>query len=96
MTHDQVIVAPKITEKSFNAIQHENKYTFEVHRDAHKIQVRQAIEALFGVTVEKVNIMNVPAKQTRRTRTGRQGHRPAWRKAVVTLAPGQTIEGFEG
>ncbi len=96
MTHDQIIIAPRITEKSFNGIQYANKYTFEVHRSAHKTQVRQAIEALFGVDVVQVNIMNVPAKQTRRTRTGKPGRKPAWRKAIVTLPEGQTIEGFEG
>lgn len=96
MTPEQIILAPRITEKSFNAIQNENKYTFVVHPNAHKIQVRQAVQALFGVTVEKVNIMNVPARQTRRTRSGKPGRKPAWRKAIVKVAPGQTIEGFEG
>ena len=68
------------------------KYTFRVHPDAHKTQIRQAVERVFEVDVIAVNVSKVPAKPKRRGMT--RGTRPGWKKAVVTVAPGQTIEAF--
>jgi large subunit ribosomal protein L23 len=72
----------------------ERKYTFKVHQDAHKTQVRQAVEELFEVKVEKVNILKVQPKPKRRGTF--RGTRPGWKKAVVQLRVGETIEIFEG
>ncbi len=98
-THE-VIVRPVISEKSMDESQR-GKYTFEVHRDANKIQIKDAIEELYKsekVTVVSVNVLTTKAKEKRRgTRRGRiVGHTTPWRKAVVTLAAGQKIEFFEG
>jgi len=84
---------PIITEKT-SALQTAGKYTFEVAREANKQQIKQAVERAFNVRVAAVNIMAVPGKTRRVGR--RQVHTPPWKKAVVTLAPGQKIEIFEG
>ena len=65
-----------------------------MHKDAHKTQVRQAVEELFGVKVERVNIVKVQAKPKRRGLL--KGTRPGWKKAIVQLQEGETIEIFEG
>jgi large subunit ribosomal protein L23 len=84
-----VIIRPIITEQTV-ANQDQNKYTFEVAKNTNKIEVRQAVEYLFGVKVEKVNILNV--KPTTK-RYGRHiGKVSGYKKAVVTLAPGQEID----
>ena len=72
----------------------DRKYTFKVHPDAHKTQIRQAVEALFDVKVERVNVLKVQAKPKRRGLI--KGTRPGWKKAVVLLREGETIEVFEG
>ena len=90
---NEVLLAPVVSEKSFSLIT-DRKYTFRVHPDAHRTQVRQAVEQLFGVDVLSVNMSKVPAKPKRRGTTG--GRRPGWKKAIVQLAEGQTIEIFEG
>jgi len=70
-----------------------NRYFFEVHPDANKIQIAQAVKAVFGVEAVKVRTMNQSGK---RKRLGRfEGHRADWKKAIVTLKPGQTIDLFE-
>ena len=69
-------------------------YTFNVHKDAHKTQVRQAVEQLFDVKVARVNIVKVQPKPKRRGVT--KGTRPGWKKAIVQLREGNTIEIFEG
>ena len=69
-------------------------YTFKVHPDAHKTQIRQAVEELFEVKVERVNVIKVQAKPKRRGAF--RGTRPGWKKAVVQLRAGDTIEIFEG
>jgi large subunit ribosomal protein L23 len=69
-----------------------HKYTFKVHPQAHKTEIRQAVEALFAVNVTDVNVIKVPAKPKRRG--AHQGTRPGWKKAIVTVAAGQTIEAF--
>ena len=90
---NEVLLAPVVSEKSYGMIG-ERKYTFKVHQDAHKTQVRQAVEELFEVKVEKVNILKVQSKPKRRGVF--RGTRPGWKKAVVQLREGQTIEIFEG
>ena len=89
----EVLIRPVISEKSYEQIT-QNKYTFQVHADAHKTQVRQAVEELFDVKVVGVNIVKVQPKPKRRGVT--KGHRPGWKKAIVQLKPGQTIEVFQG
>ena len=85
--------SPVVSEKSF--AQTENgKYAFRVHKDAHKTQVRQAVEELFGVKVENVNIAHVRPKPKRRGLI--KGTKPGWKKAIVQLREGDTIEIFEG
>ena len=69
-------------------------YTFRVHSNAHKTQIRQAVEELFDVKVERVNVIKVQAKPKRRGAI--KGTRQGWKKAVVQLRAGDTIEIFEG
>jgi len=90
---NEVLLAPVVSEKSYGMIG-ERKYTFKVHQDAHKTQVRQAVEELFEVKVEHVNILKVQPKPKRRGAF--RGTRPGWKKAIVQLRPGETIEIFEG
>ncbi len=90
---NEVLLAPVVSEKSYSLIT-DRKYTFKVHKDAHKTQVRQAVEELFGVHVENVNIAHVKAKPKRRGAF--RGTRPGWKKAIVQLREGETIEIFEG
>jgi large subunit ribosomal protein L23 len=90
---NEVLLAPVVTEKSYELID-ERKYSFRVHQDAHKTQVRQAVEELFDVHVERVNILKVQPKPKRRGFT--RGKRPGWKKAIVQLREGDSIEIFEG
>lgn len=90
----QVIRRPIITEKAMMLADYENQYTFEVAMNANKPMVRDAVEEAFDVEVVKVNIMIVPGKPRRWGR--RVSRTPAWKKAIVTLAPGDSIELFEG
>jgi len=89
----QVLLAPVVSEKSYSHIP-ERKYTFKVHKDAHKTQIRQAVEELFGVKVERVNVIKMKPKPKRRGVS--RGTKPGWKKAVVQLREGETIEIFEG
>jgi len=92
-----VLRRPVLTEKSSHQFVKLHQYVFEVARDANKSMVKDAIETLFDVTVLKVNIINVPAKRTRRARSRRLlVRRSGYKKAVVTLSPDDTIEAFEG
>jgi large subunit ribosomal protein L23 len=93
MDHTQVLLAPVVSEKSYQLIE-QSKYSFKVHPDAHKTQVRQAVEELFDVKVIGVNILKVQAKPKRRGRFS--GTRPGWKKAIVQLREGDTIEIFGG
>ena len=93
MNPADVLLAPVVSEKSYSGLA-DRKYTFKVHQDAHKTQVRQAVEQLFGVKVLSVNIVKVQAKPKRRGVFN--GVRPGWKKAIVQLHEGQTIEIFEG
>lgn len=88
-----IIKRPIITEKSSDLIASDNKYTFVVDKKANKTEVKYAVKQLFNVEVEKVNIINVLPK---RRRVGRfEGKKPGYKKAIVKLAPGNTIELFE-
>jgi large subunit ribosomal protein L23 len=90
----KVIHRPLITEKSSLQKEMGNQIAFEVATDANKIEIRQAVERSFNVKVLKVRTVNYDGK---RKRVGRWlGRRPDWKKAVVTLAPGERIEFFEG
>lgn len=90
----QIIKKALITEKSTIARDAANQYNFEVHVNANKIEVGRAVEKIFKVKVMNVRVMNVTGK---RKRTGRiTGQRRSWKKAIVTLAPGNRIEAMEG
>ena len=89
-----ILLAPVVSEKSYGLIAERGKYTFRVHPKAHKTQVRQAVEELFHVKVERVNVSQVKAKPKRRGL--HRGTRPGWKKAVVQVREGDTIEIFEG
>ena len=88
-----VIRRPLVTEKNTN-LQTLGKYAFEVSSSANKMQVKQAVEKAFKVKVKAVNIMNISGK--RRMLGRRQIVTPSWKKAIVTLLPGEKIELFEG
>ena len=89
-----IIVRPLITEKGTSLKEQANQYLFEVAKGANKIEVKQAVEALFNVRVLDVRTISVKGK---RRRLGRfVGRTPDWKKAVVTLKEGQSIEFFEG
>ena len=90
----QVLQAPIVSEKSYAMIT-ERKYSFRVHPDAHKTQIRQAVEELFDVRVLQVNVVAMKAKPKRRGAF--KGVRPGWKKAIVQLHPdSKPIEIFEG
>jgi large subunit ribosomal protein L23 len=90
----QVIVRPILTEKSTGQLERLNAYAFVVAKEANKIEIARAVEKLFGVTVEAVRTMHYRGKERR---VGRwTGRRAAWKKAVVTLKQGESIEIFEG
>ncbi len=93
LTAHDIIIRPIITEKS-SSLMALNKYTFEVHKTANKIQIRNAVEEVFNVKVADVNTMNVKGKMRRRGIT--KGYTRSWKKAIVTLKPDQHIEFFEG
>jgi len=90
--HD-ILIRPVISEKSVAATERSN-YTFAVARDANKFQIKAAVEAEFKVDVLRVRVLAVQPKQKRRGRRT-LGTVPGWRKAIVTIAPGQKIELFE-
>jgi len=100
LTAPEIILRPVISEKSIDEASR-GKYTFAVHRDANKIQIKAAIEELYKadkVTVVAVNVLTKqPGTKSTGTRRGRiTGRISGWRKAIVTLAPGQKIKFFEG
>ena len=88
-----ILIRPIVMEKS-TALMEQGKYTFRVPLAATKIQIRQAVEQIFKVKVQAVNTMRYEGKLKRMGRT--QGRRSDWKKAVVTLKPGEAIELFEG
>ena len=93
MDHSEVIIRPVVSEKSY-ALATVGKYTFRVHPDAHKTQIKQAVETLFGVGVVDVRTSSVPSKPKRRGYTA--GRTRAWKKAVVQVREGDTIPIFQG
>lgn len=90
-----VILRPVVSEKSYALID-QNVYTFIVHPDASKPEIRDAVQSIFGVVVEKVNTVNRKGKRKRNRRTGQVGVRADTRRALVTLRAGSTIDLFEG
>ena len=94
MTAHDVIIRPIITEKTMAGAQIK-KYTFEVAKDANKIEIAKAVAEAFGVEVKKVNTVNVRGRLRRQGRS--EGYTPSWKKAIVTLTEGsKSIEFFEG
>ena len=93
MTAREIVIRPVVSEKSY-ALLAANKYTFRVHEEAHKTQIRQAIEEVFGVRVQDVRTSWVKSKPKRRGWTSGKTRR--WKKAVVQLHPEDSIELFEG
>jgi large subunit ribosomal protein L23 len=93
MESRQVIIRPVVSEKSYALIA-QNKYTFRVHPDAHKTEIRSAVEDIFGVSVVDVKTMKLRPKPKRRGYTA--GRTRGWKKAIVELAAGDRIELFEG
>lgn len=94
--HD-ILRRPIITEKSNYQAGDLNQYVFEVSIEANKQMIKDAVETVFDVDVARVNIINVPPKRSRRWRNRRiKVRRSAYKKAIVTLEPGETIDVFEG
>ena len=93
MDASQVVIRPVVSEKSY-VLAAADKYTFRVHPDAHKTQIRQAVEELFGVGVVEVRTLSVKSKPKRRGHTS--GRTRQWKKAVVQVRPGDTIPIFQG
>jgi len=91
--HRDVLLAPVVSEKSYGLLD-ENKYTFLVHPDANKTEIKIAVEKVFGVKVNGVNTINRAGKR-KRTRTG-FGQRNATKRAIVTVAAGDRIDIFGG
>jgi len=92
-----ILRRPIITEKSNYQAGDLNQYVFEVSMDATKQMVKDAVETVFDVDVARVNIINVPAKRSRRWRNRRvKVRRSAYKKAIITLEPGESIDVFEG
>ena len=89
-----VILAPIVSEKSY-ALLDRGVYTFKVHPDASKPEIHDAVESIFGVRVTKVNTLNRKGKRTRNRRTFTEGSRPDTKRAIVTLAEGDTIDLFQ-
>jgi large subunit ribosomal protein L23 len=93
MDADKVIIEPVLTEKA-NALRETNQYVFRVDARANKIQIKSAIRELFGVHPVACNVLNV-SRKPKRVRY-KQGFTASWKKAIVTLSPGETISIFEG
>ena len=94
MDPSQVIIRPVVSEKSY-VLAAADRYTFRVHRDAHKTQIRQAVEELFDVHVVDVRTLSVKSKPKRRGNT-KKGSTRAWKKAIVQVRPGESIPIFQG
>jgi large subunit ribosomal protein L23 len=95
MDHRDVILRPVVSEKSY-ALLDTNAYTFLVHPDANKIEIRQAVESIFNVKVAKVNTLNRPGKRRRNRKSFTYGKRSDTKRAVITLVEGDRIDLFEG
>ncbi len=93
MEHTQVIIRPVVSEKSY-VLSAADRYTFRVHPDAHKTEIRQAVEALFDVHVLDVRTLSVKSKPKRRGQTS--GRTRQWKKAIVQVRAGESIPVFQG
>lgn len=89
-----IIVRPLETEKSY-LLREQDKYVFVVHMKANKLEVKRAVQEIYGVNVNHVRTMVVPGKMSRMRGRRRSTRRAPWKKAVVTLAPGERIEALE-
>jgi large subunit ribosomal protein L23 len=89
-----IILAPVVSEKSYGLIE-QGVYTFKVHPSASKPEIHDAVEAIWGVQVVKVNTLNRPGKRVRHRRRNKMGARPDTKRAIVTLAAGNEIPLFE-
>lgn len=89
-----LISKPYITEKVLFLKEEGNKVVFRINKNTNKIELKNAIESIFNVSVENINTLNVKGKKKRLGRY--EGKRPDWKKAIVTLKEGDTIEYFEG
>ena len=92
--HRDVIIKPVVSEKSYGLLD-DGVYTFVVAPDTNKVEIRQAVEALFDVKVTKVNTLNRKGKRKLNRKNRTWGQRPDLKRAIVTLAEGQTIDLFE-
>ena len=90
---NEILIAPIVSEKSYSLIV-DRKYTFRVHKNAHKTQIRQAVEQLFAVHVTAVNVSKVQPKV--KTRGHTEGYKAGYKKAIVQVREGETIPIFEG
>lgn len=93
MTNEQILIAPVLSEKA-NELREQGKYVFKVDTSASKIEIKEAVRKLFNVKVVDCTVINVYGKM-KRVR-GRPGRTSSWKKAIVRLAPGETIKVFEG
>jgi large subunit ribosomal protein L23 len=93
MNHEDVLIKPVLSEKA-TMLREQNKYTFVVSKDATKFQIKEAVSKLFNVKVVDCTTMNVRGKEKRLR--GRPGMTASYKKAIVKLAPGETIKVFEG
>ncbi|MCF8008536.1 MAG: 50S ribosomal protein L23 [Halanaerobiales bacterium] len=89
-----VLIKPVITENSMLKMEEVNTYTFRVAKEANKVEIKKAVESIFNVKVKKVNTMNMRGKKRRLGRN--EGTTSSWKKALVRLAEGDSIEIFEG
>lgn len=94
MDHTQILLRPVVTEKATSLREGVNQVSFFVHADANKIEIKKAVEAAFKVKVTGVNV--VTKQSSERIKNRKVSHVAGWRKAYVTLAPGEKIEFFEG
>ena len=93
MVYEDILIEPVLSEKA-TLLREEGKYVFKVHPDANKYEIKEAVRRLFNVKVVDCTVMNVGGK-LKRVRTG-PGRTSSWKKAIVRLAPGETIKVFEG
>lgn len=93
MVFEDILIEPVLSEKA-TMLREEGKYVFKVHPDANKYEIKEAVRKLFNVKVVDCNVINVYGKM-KRVR-GRPGRTSSWKKAIVRLAPGETIKVFEG
>ncbi len=91
-----ILIQPVISEKSMGQSESQHKYHFRVHPRANKVEIRRAVEAIFGVRVTAVNTLNVRGKARRRSYRHRMGRTAHWKKAIVELAPGDRIDVIGG